>query len=278
MGSYVRPIELAAALQALAEAPRVVVAGATDHYPARVEREPDEAILDISAVDGLRRIVETDAGWRIGALVTWTDVADRDLPPAFDGLRRAARAIGGRQVQNRATVCGNVCNASPAADGVPNLLVLDAAVELASTRGTRLVPLATFITGNRATVRAPDELVTALEIPRPPAGARSTFLKLGARAYLVISIVSVAALIDGEPGGPVRDARIAVGACSPVPVRLGELESVLSGRGLDRSLVDAVLPGHLAGLRPIDDVRAPAAYRLEAAGIMVRRALAELAA
>src|SRR5687767_4920448 len=146
MGAYLRPADLDAALGALAAAaatgaPWVVVAGATDYYPARVGRLPREDVLDVTAIAGLRGIEPVDGGWRIGALTTWTDLAEAELPPLFGGLRAAALAIGGLQIQARATLAGNVCNASPAADGVPNLLALDAAVELSSAAGPRRVPI-----------------------------------------------------------------------------------------------------------------------------------------
>src|SRR5215204_6013753 len=121
---YLRPSTLPDALEALAEAPRLVVAGGTDLYPAHVTRPVERPVLDVSRVDGLRGITPmAGGGWRFGATTTWTDVAEAAaLPPAFDGLRRAARQVGGRQIQNMGTVAGNVVNASPAADGTPNLL------------------------------------------------------------------------------------------------------------------------------------------------------------
>ena len=293
MGSYLRPADVPTALAALAGggpggSAWTVVAGATDHYPARVGRVVDEDVLDVSAIGGLRGILRVEpgarglagGGWRIGALTTWSDLARADLPSSFDGLRAAARAVGGRQVQNRATLAGNVCNASPAADGVPNLLALDAVVELASSLGVRQVPVGAFVTGNRRTVRAPDELVTGILVPSPLAGSavRSTFGKLGARAYLVISIAMVAAVVETDGGGRIQRARIAVGACSEVAQRLTALEAELVGRRLDGAVSRIVAPDHLAALAPITDVRATAAYRRSAALVLVRRALQELAA
>jgi len=278
--AYLRPARLDDALGALAAggpagAPWVVVAGATDHYPARVGRAPDEDVLDVTAIGGLRGIeAAADGGWRIGALTTWADLLEADLPPLFDGIRAAARAVGGVQIQARATLAGNVCNASPAADGVPNLLALDAAVELVSARASRIVPIAEFVVGNRRTLRAPDELVTAIHIPPPlpSATARSAFVKLGSRAYLVISIAMVAAVIEVDRGSIAR-ARIAVGACSEVALRLESLESQLAGKPASAASAAIVRPDHLAELRPIDDVRASAAYRTDAALTSVRRAL-----
>lgn len=273
MGTYVRPGDLADALDALRSGAPRIIAGGTDYYPARVGRPLADDVLDITALDGLRGIADHGDHYRIGALATWTDLIEAPLPPAFDGLKLAAREIGGVQIQNAGTLCGNICNASPAADGVPNFLVLNAAVELSSSSGARFVPMAEFITGNRTTVRRADELVTAITVPKPDSGARGTFMKLGTRKYLVISIVMVAALIEPGSDGNVAAARIAVGACSPVSIRLGTLEAALLGRPFDGALGDIVRPGHLDMLSPIDDVRADAAYRRDAALTVVRRAL-----
>ena len=280
MGAFLRPTELDAALGALASsgpggAPWVIVAGATDHYPARVGRAPVEDVLDVTAIDSLRGITEVDDGWRIGALATWTDLVEKPLPPLFDGLKAAALAVGGLQIQARATVAGNVCNASPAADGIPNLLALDADVELSSGSGVRRVPVGGFVVGNRRTVRAPDELVTGLLVPAPIAGTtvRSVFEKLGSRAYLVISIAMVAAAVEIARDGTIARVRLAVGACSEVAQRLPLLEAALTGAPATGESTAIARPEHLAGLSPIDDVRGTADYRREAALELVRRAL-----
>ena len=274
---YVRPDRLEDALAILASEPRLVLAGGTDVYPAHTTRPIDRPVLDITALPGLRGVTEDDAGWRIPALTTWTDLAETSLPPAFDGLRAAARTIGGRQIQNAGTVCGNVVNASPAADGLPSLLALDAEVELASAAGLRVVPVAAFVLGNRVTDLRPDELVTSLRVPRIEGSARSTFAKLGSRAYLVISIVAVAVVVVVAEG-KIVEARVAVGACSPVAQRLPALEAALAGRAADASLAQVPTPDHLAGLAPLDDVRGTAAYREDVALTVVRRAIAEVVA
>jgi CO/xanthine dehydrogenase FAD-binding subunit len=292
MAIYLRPNGLSEALAALAADtanPPVdamdrltVLAGATDFYPAATTRQawfqptPDR-ILDISAVEGLRGISETADGFRIGALTTWTDLINAPLPPAFDGLKQASRQVGGMQIQNRGTIAGNLCNASPAADGVPPLLALDAEVEVASSNATRRLPLSQFILGNRKTALLPGELLAAIHVPRPIDGEQSVFLKLGARAYLVISIASVAANIAIDAQGRIARARIAVGSCSAVPQRLGALEQRL--QGLEPPLASlTVVASMLDVLSPIDDVRASAAYRSEAALTLIRRALDGFAA
>ena len=277
MACYLRPERLEDALDALGVRALTVLAGGTDFYPARVGQPLDDDVLDITSVAGLRDIADEGDRWTIGALVTWTDLLRADLPACFDGLRDAAREVGGVQVQNAATIVGNVCNASPAADGVPVLLALDATVELASAAGRRSLPIQEFIVGNRTTLRRPDELVTGISIPKPGPGAASMFVKLGARRYLVISIVSAAILIE-PAAGEVLDARAAVGSCAPVARRLPALEAALRGRPLDGTLAEALDERELhAALSPIDDVRGSADYRREAAGIALRRALIALA-
>ncbi|MBP5858313.1 xanthine dehydrogenase family protein subunit M [Marivibrio halodurans] len=276
--SYLRPRDLTAALDALAGAPMTVLSGGTDHFPARVGPRPPEAVLDIGGIDALRGIEETVAGHRLGARTTWMDVIEADLPPHFDALKQAAREVGGMQIQNRGTLGGNLCNASPAADGTPCLLAADAMVVLASARGERRLPLADFQAGYRATARRPDELLTAIEVPKPAVGsARSCFLKLGARHYLVISIAMVAATLEVTPDGTVAAARIAVGACSATARRLPALEAALAGRPVAPGLGGVVVPDYLDDLSPIDDVRASADYRRHAAGVLIARALECLA-
>ena len=274
---YLRPTVLEDALAALSRRRLTVLAGGTDFYPARVGAPLDDAVLDISALPSLRAIEEREDHWRIPALATWTDIVRAPLPPWFDGLKLAAREIGGRQVQNAGTLCGNLCNASPAADGVPVLLGLDAEVELASAEGRETMPLAAFVRGNRETALAPDQLMLAVRVPRPRAArARGHFLKLGARRYLVISIVMVAAALEADAAGKVQRAAIAVGACSPVARRLPALEEDLLGRPCDAALGEAVTDEHMEALAPLDDARGSAAYRLDAARTLTARTLAEL--
>jgi CO/xanthine dehydrogenase FAD-binding subunit len=275
MGSYFRPSSLPNALAALAartaSRPLIPLAGGTDYYPARVVETPDDAVLDLSALPGLRRIEARDDHWWIPCLATWTDIFETSLPPAFDGLKQAARQVGGVQIQNAGTLAGNICNASPAADGVPCLLALEASVELASAACIRVLPLEKFILGPRQTARRWDELVLGFRIPRPETAARSVFLKLGARRYLVISIAMVAAVISRGTDGHIARARVAVGSCSAKAQRLPCLEAALIGTSGDTLMI---LDEHLAPLAPIDDIRATAAYRRHAAGTLIRRAVA----
>lgn len=271
--TYLLPTTVESALETLASGDSTIIAGATDYYPSRGGQTTRDDILDITGLDDLRGISFEGRQWRIGALATWTDVIKADLPGGFAGLQSAAAEVGGVQIQNVASVVGNLCNASPAADGVPPLLTLDAEVELRSSAGSRTVPVGEFILGNRSTIRRADELVTAVLVANPADGAIGSFEKLGVRAYLVISIVMVAVLAELDPDGTIRSARVAVGACSPVAQRLLALEHDLVGASIHDRLEDSVSAAHLEPLSPIDDVRASAKYRLTVTPSLIGRAL-----
>ncbi len=270
---YLRPGNLNDALHALASGSFQVLAGGTDVYPSHSHTAPKASVLDITGVSDLAGIALQDNTWRIGATTTWSTLARAELPPQMHGLQAAAREVGGVQIQNTGTVAGNICNASPAADGVPALLALDAELELASLQGTRRMSLQQFLLGSRKTARRPDELVTAILIPQR-SGARASFLKLGHRRYLVISIVMVSAVIELDQG-VIHHAAVAVGACSAVARRLHALEQKLIGHPAHSAASELVSDADVAELSPIDDVRGTAEYRSEVALTLVRRAIAE---
>ncbi len=270
---YLRPNSLDDALSALSGGGLRIAAGCTDLFPAVSGPGLSGDVLDITGIDDLRGIAMTEDGWTIGATTTWTDLIQAELPPAFRGLQLAAREVGAKQIQNRGTIAGNLCNASPAADGVPPLLTLDAEVELRSATGRRQLPLADFLTGPRKTDLTPGEMVTAVHVPARAARGESHFLKLGARKYLVISIAMCAARIE-VIDGRVTQAALAVGACGPVATRLPAVETALMGRSLKPDLATDAAIG--AALSPIDDVRADAAYRAHSAAELMRRTLAGL--
>lgn len=273
--SYLAATELKEALALAGRGGVHVIAGGTDWFPAQAERPFAGDLLDISRIAGLRGLSRQEGHWRIGATTTWTDILRADLPPAFAGLKAAAREVGSVQIQNTGTVAGNICNASPAADGVPPLLALDARVELTDQDGRRELPLGAFITGPRQTLMREGELVTAILVPDPAPGARSSFVKLGARRYLVISICMVAVTAE-VAGGLLRDPRIAVGSASPVARRLPSLEARLEGMPPAEAAA-SLRAADFDALSPIDDVRATAGYRREAVIELLRRALGEIA-
>lgn len=270
---YAKPSTLDEALALLGEARWKILAGGTDFYPALGNRPLSDNVLDINGLDALRGVSETDTHVVIGARTSWTDLIRHPLPAAFDALKQAAREVGSVQIQNVASVAGNLCNASPAADGAPALLVLDAEVELRSRAGRRMLPLQDFILGNRRTAIEPGEIVTAVRVPKASIAGSSSFQKLGARRYLVISIAMAAARVAVGADGRIERAAIAVGACSATAQRLPALEAALVGSRPGREIEQAVAAASLAELSPIDDVRGSADYRRAAAREIVQRAL-----
>lgn len=288
MSAYHRPTTLDEALRIYAEDPSLkVLAGGTDIYPGKATRAAwgdmkHQGILDISRITHMRGFTETPTDWWIGPLTTWRDIIDADLPPLFDGLKAAARGIGGAQIQNRGTIGGNLCHASPAADGIAVLQSLRAQIYTCYWNGpetTQNAPMhvapsfviASFIEGSRRTKLADSAIVTNISVSGK---GRGYFRKLGSRAHLVISIAMVAAVFDWDERGNVRTARIVVGACSPMAQRISALEDILRGKPLDPALA---LPEHFSMLTPIDDVRASADYRRAAALQLVKDVITEAA-
>lgn len=269
---FARPASLPVALRLLDQGAWRILAGGTDLYPG-AGAQLQGAVLDLTGIDGLAGIM-MDGDLRIGAATSWAAIALASLPPALAALQAAAQVVGGRQVQVAGTIGGNLCNASPAADGVPPLLVLDAEVEIASLAGTRRLRLADFLLGPRRTALRSGELLTAVIIPKNALQGRSAFVKLGARSHLVISIAMVAARLVVDQHR-VTGAALAVGSCSGVAQRLPAVETALIGAPIS-SAADRVLGADVAvALSPIGDVRATADYRNAAAVELVRRAVAE---
>lgn len=244
-----------------------VIAGGTDWFPAAGDHVGGVDLVDVTGLTEFAGIAAGPDGWRIGAAVTWSEIFSADLPACFDGLKAAAREVGSVQIQNVGTLAGNICNASPAADGVPPLLALGASVECVSSEGTRVLPLDSFLLGPRHTALRPGEVVAALLVPPQPTGAVAAFSKAGARAYLVISIAMIAVQAC-VVAGRLSDVRIAVGSCGPVAMRLTELEARLQG-----AAEVSISADDLASLSPIDDVRGSAAYRIEVVSETLTRVL-----
>jgi CO/xanthine dehydrogenase FAD-binding subunit len=272
-----QPDSLEDAMRCLSASGARPVAGGTDFFPSLGDGLPNHDIVDLTRVEGLRGISSCPLGVEFGAATTWTDVVREDLPPAFDGLKAAAREVGSVQIQNSGTLAGNLCNASPAADGVPPLLTLNAELALLGPRRTRRLPLAEFLQGPRKTALLKGEIVTSVCVPKLEGNWTSSFLKLGSRKYLVISIAMVAVLLRME-GRTLREVRISIGACSPVAQRMTALEEALTGQSV--SVLDrpgTFGPEMFRTLTPLNDVRGSAEYRLDAVAALCRRALKQAA-
>ena len=262
--AHLFPDNLTSALASM-EIPAKVIAGCTDFYPSLEVGHLPNRIVDVSKVSEMVGITKNSPGWRIGGSTTWTEIIGYPFPPAFDGLKAAAREVGSIQIQNSGTIAGNICNASPAADGVPPLLTLDAMVEIQSANSKRLLNLDEFILGARKVDLAANELVTAIWIPEIRNNTTSSFLKLGSRKYLVISIAMVAVTLSISPKGLIEFVNISIGSCSPVAKRLPELEVKLTGLNAYNLLEKIpVEKQDLTVLSPITDIRGTSEYRLTA--------------
>jgi CO/xanthine dehydrogenase FAD-binding subunit len=255
-----RPASLDQALRILREEERTPIAGATDLYVALNfgTLEPMR-FLDLWPLDELRGTSVQGDTLVLGALVTYTALIRSPLVAArLPMLVEAAALVGGRQIQNRGTLGGNIANASPAGDSLPALAAADAVLVIRSAVAERRVPITGFYTGYRTTVLRPDELIVAVEVPSLE--GRQQFRKVGTRAAQAISKVVFAGVRNAAP-------RIAFGSVAPVVIRARGTERALAA-GADIEEAVRILGGEIA---PIDDLRSSAAYRRRVAGNLLRR-------
>jgi carbon-monoxide dehydrogenase medium subunit len=231
-------------------------------------------VIGLHRVPGLADI-EVNGRITIGARVTHRAIeGTAELAGALRCLIEGAEVIGGHQVRNVATVGGNLVNGSPAADLVPCLLALDGAVTLVGPEGERELPVERFLLGPNRTARRPDELLTRVSLPAPPPGAATAFLKAGRRRAMEISVVCVAARLTLDARRErCLEARVALGAVAPTAVRAHEAERALEGQPVGEEAFRRAAEAAQRACRPIDDVRASAAFRRHLVGVLVRRAL-----
>jgi xanthine dehydrogenase small subunit len=246
------------------DGPLTPLAGATDLYVAlNFGTLESTRFLNLWALDPLRRITLRNGTLRIGALATYTTLLrSRLVRQRLPILASAAREVGGMQIQNRGTLGGNVANGSPAGDTLPVLAVAEAVVVLRSVDAERRVAFGNFYTGYRATVRQPDELIVAFDIP--PIEGRQWFRKVGTRAAQAISKVVMAAVRGSQP-------RIALGSVAPTVIRLSGVEGALA----QGASIDEALRRLDEDISPIDDLRSTGAYRRDVAANLLRRFWAE---
>lgn len=237
-------------------------------------REPTH-LISLGEIPELAAVERRDGDLVVGAAVTHRTVEESPLlSERFDALREACRTVGSVQTRNIATLGGNLCNASPAADTPPALLALGASVVLVGPAGERTVALDEFFTGYRTTALGPDELLTAICIPLPGGATGSAFLKAGRRRAMEISIVCAAVRLDLAPNGTIAGAGIGLGSVAPTTVRAAAAEEVLRGAPPEPAVFAAAAEAAAAACDPIDDVRASAGYRRAMVPVMVGRALA----
>lgn len=277
---FYRPTTIDAAVELLGRLPGTVkvLAGGTDLAVEQESLHPRwDALVFVGNIPALRGIREEGGALVLGAATTFAEAIRSPLVQRrARSLVEAARTVGSWAIQLQGTLGGNLATASPAGDGSVALLALGAEATLCCPRGVRRAPLAAFFTGPKRSVLARDELITEVRIPAPPAGAhlRGTFLKVGKRKAMAISIVCAAVEVALGEGGAVLDAGIALGSVAPTPIRAGAAEGMVRGRRLTGDIIRQAAAAAAAETRPIDDVRGEAWYRREVSGVLVERALA----
>ena len=273
MTAALRPRSLDEAVRHLQEDPTLVpTAGCTD----LMVRGPEalhqmDRVIDLLGVPELRGIREVDGGLEIGATTSFSEIrSSAAVRAAFPILAEAAALVGGWQIQNRATLGGNMANASPAGDSLPVLLALDAVVVAAGSDGLREIPYAGFHAGYRKTALRPGEIVARVRLPYLPAGAVQAFRKVGTREAQSISKV-VVALTGRIEDGKISEIRLAAGSVAATPVRLRSAEEAVRRMPPGPEAADRAGRAAADAVSPIDDVRSTADYRRFALERVVRR-------
>ena len=280
---YDAPTTLGAALALLAregagdpERRPLLLAGGTDLLvQMRTGLRRPSAVVDVKRVPELRRLEIAADGLHLGAAVSCFELsAHGDVRALWPGLLEAAELIGSMQIQGRATVAGNLCNASPAADTVPSLLALEARCRIAGPGGTREIPVAEFALAPGRNALAPGELLVELVVPRPAPRSSDAYLRFTPRAEMDIAVVGAAASVSLGADGRCTGARLALGAVAERAIRVPEAEAALAGAHLAEEALGRAAAAASRAARPISDKRGTAEYRRHVAGVLARRALA----
>ena len=277
--SYAAPHTLDEAADILRAGNVTIFAGGTDVMPQMKAGKLtlQSTLMNVRRIPELRGIAQVQSVVRIGALTTITELLNSALVrERFNALWQACDHFASDQLRNAATIGGNICNASPAGDTLVPLLALDAKVVLAGkpngALATRAMPLADFFVAPGRTKRAATELVTAVELPLPPAGSVSEFFKFGTRPALDIAMISIGlgAVRDGKT---LRNVRVAFGSVAPTPIRAPQTEAAIEGKPLDDATIEAAVAAAAKDIHPISDVRASDWYRRELVHNILQRML-----
>ena len=270
---FYEPTTLAEASRLFAEAHAQLLAGGTDLVIGmKAYTETPESVISLQKIPGLTGITtEADNSISIGAMTKVREVElSGDIQQHHTALAEGASEIGSIQIRNLATIGGNIAHASPAADTVAGLLVVDAQVDIASADGERSVPIDELFTGPGQTVLAPGEIITRFRLPSPASG--SHYIKHKIREVMDLAFIGVAAAINID-NGTITDARIGLAAVAPTPIRATEAEALLKGNALTPELLEQAGEAAAAGCSPISDLRCSAEHRREMVDVLTRRTL-----
>lgn len=273
---YAAPTTVEEATQTLADHPDArVFAGATDLIPQIRSGRPEPGlVVDLKRIARLTAITEGEGHWTVGAATpTARLTADHKFSTTFPGLTEAAGLIGSDQIQNRSSLGGNLCNASPAADSVPALIANGVRAIVASPDGERTMPVADVVTGPGATSLSAGEFVVEFEIDKPPPQTSDAYLRMTPRTEMDIAVVGAGARLTLDDDGHCTEATIVLGAVAPTAVRVPDAEAALVGKAIDDDVLAAVSAAASAACNPIDDKRGTIDYRTQVAGVLAKRAV-----
>ena len=275
MLSYIAPSTVEEAVRILAEAPgsAKVLSGGTDLLvQLRSGRAKPDLIVDIKKIPGMSDIREQDGGFVIGASTPGAVIGECEaLQRAWPGVVEAANLIGSTQVQGRASLAGNLCNASPAADSVPALIAARVTCVVAGPKGQRHVPVESIATGPGRTSLSRGEFIVEFHLPKPPPRSADAYLRFIPRSEMDIAVVGAAVSVTLDTSGVCTDARIVLGAVAPTATLVPEAGAALIGRKLDETALAGLDQAARRACKPIDDKRGTIEYRTKVAGVLARR-------
>jgi CO/xanthine dehydrogenase FAD-binding subunit len=276
MLAYTAPTSVEEAVRALAGASGTakVLSGGTDLLvQLRSGRLTADLIVDTKKIPGISGIREEGGGFVIGAATPGAMIGEHEgLGAAWPGVVEAANLIGSTQIQGRASLAGNLCNASPAADSVPALIAARATCVVAGSNGRREVPVEAIATGPGRTSLAPDEFIVEFRLPKRPPRSADAYLRFIPRTEMDIAVVGAGVNLTLDASGACTDAHLVLGAVAPTAVIVAEAAKALIGRKLDETALAALDKAARAACKPIDDKRGTIAYRVKVAGVLARRA------
>src|SRR5438093_1260390 len=267
-------LEGAVALLAGATGEARVLAGGTDLLvQMRADVVDPALIVDIKKIRETRTVTEEQGGWRIGAAVTGAELKEHaKLKQAWPGVVEAANLIGSTQVQGRATLGGNLCNGSPAADSVPALIAAGAVAILAGPQGRRELPVEDVMLGPRKLALGKGEFVVSFRLPPRPPRSSDAYLRFIPRTEMDIAVVGAGVSLTVDAGGAITDARVSLGAVAPRVLLVREAATAIVGSRLDKPAQDRLEAAARAACAPIDDKRGTVEFRIQVAGVLARRA------
>lgn len=264
----------AAALIAKAKGRAFVLAGGTDLLVRmKIGTIEPELVVDIKRIPATQSITKSATGFRIGAGVPTAAMGENNaLKKAWPGVVEAANLIGSDQIQNRCTIVGNLCNASPAADSVPALIAAGAKAAIVGPRGRRTVAVDKIVTGPGTTSLKKGEFIEAITLPRPPPRSGDAYLRFIPRTEMDIAVVGAGVSLTLGPNGVVKKARVTLGAVAPTVVLVPAAARAITGTRLEDVALAKLAAACEAACNPIDDMRGTVEYRTEVAGVLARRA------